>query len=215
MIVSHEHQFIFLKTRKTAGTSIELALAQICGPDDIITPLADADEEIRRELGGRPPQHHTKPPLRRNAHAHLAARAVRRIVGPRTFNSYRKLSVERNPWDTVVSLYFWINRDVAEPQPFHEFAQSERLAHLANRNAAVYRIDDAIVADTVLRQEDLTTGLADWWTETGLPGDPHLPRAKSGSRPRTADYRDMYDDTTRDRVASAFSLMLADFDYRF
>ena len=32
MIVSHEHKFIFLKTKKTAGTSIELALSELCGP---------------------------------------------------------------------------------------------------------------------------------------------------------------------------------------
>ena len=37
MIISHEHKFIFLKTRKTAGTSIELALSDLCGARDIIT----------------------------------------------------------------------------------------------------------------------------------------------------------------------------------
>jgi hypothetical protein len=51
MIISHEHKFIFLKTKKTAGTSIELAVSQLCGPDDVITPLAMADEVLR--LGGR------------------------------------------------------------------------------------------------------------------------------------------------------------------
>ena len=51
MIVSHEHKFIFLKTKKTAGTSIELALSQLCGPDDIITPLTQIDEALR--AGGR------------------------------------------------------------------------------------------------------------------------------------------------------------------
>ena len=37
MIVSHKHKFIFFKTRKTAGSSIQVALANHCGPDDIIT----------------------------------------------------------------------------------------------------------------------------------------------------------------------------------
>ncbi len=38
MIISHKHKFIFIKTKKTAGTSIEGYLAQFCGEDDIIAP---------------------------------------------------------------------------------------------------------------------------------------------------------------------------------
>ncbi len=41
MIVSHSHKFIFLKSYKTAGTSIEAALSKYCSGDDIITPLGD------------------------------------------------------------------------------------------------------------------------------------------------------------------------------
>ena len=47
MIVSHAHKFVFLKTKKTAGTSIELALSTLCGDDDIITPLTEIDEAQR------------------------------------------------------------------------------------------------------------------------------------------------------------------------
>src|SRR5690554_5738319 len=46
MIVSHRHKFIFIKTKKTAGTSIELALRQICGPEDIISPVRE-DRDVR------------------------------------------------------------------------------------------------------------------------------------------------------------------------
>jgi len=46
VIISHEHKFIFLKTKKTAGTSIELALSQLCGPDDIIAPITEGDEVL-------------------------------------------------------------------------------------------------------------------------------------------------------------------------
>ena len=58
MIISHRHKFIFLKTSKTAGTSIEIALSQICGEEDVITPLAKEDEELRRLLSCRSSQNY-------------------------------------------------------------------------------------------------------------------------------------------------------------
>ena len=56
MIVSHKYKFIFLKTRKTVGTSIEIALSRFCGEQDIITPITPEDEKLRQELGIRRPQ---------------------------------------------------------------------------------------------------------------------------------------------------------------
>ena len=53
MIVSHKNRFIFLKTRKTAGSSIEIALSKHCGPEDIITKIAPSEEELRLGLGYR------------------------------------------------------------------------------------------------------------------------------------------------------------------
>ena len=53
MILSTLHKFVFIKGKKVAGTSTEMALAQICGPDDIITPITPIDERARLPFGAR------------------------------------------------------------------------------------------------------------------------------------------------------------------
>ena len=44
MIISHSRKFIFVKTYKTAGSSLEIALSKYCAKGDVLTPL-DGDEE--------------------------------------------------------------------------------------------------------------------------------------------------------------------------
>src|ERR1044072_9375465 len=87
MIVSHEHKFIFLKTKKTAGTSIELALSALCDERDVITPLAEIDEGLR--AGGRGARRAGRPPPvgggrggRGRGRPRRAERAAAAVVGP-------------------------------------------------------------------------------------------------------------------------------------
>jgi len=215
VIVSHAHRFVFLKTRKTAGTSVEIALSTVCGPDDVITPVTDADERLRAECGGRPPQHHESPPLPRRAFNHMPASMVRQLIGREAWDDYYTFSIERNPWDAVVSLYHWRHRDDPDPPPFDRFVEGPVVAELAIKNSRGYRINGRLAVDRVLRYESLADELAEVWTHLGLPGQPHLPRAKSGTRPSGATYASHYDEASRARVAELFAGAIADFGYEF
>jgi hypothetical protein len=59
MIFSRQYDFLFIKGRKVAGTSVEIALSTVCGPDDIITPITPIDELERLRRGGRGAQNYS------------------------------------------------------------------------------------------------------------------------------------------------------------
>lgn len=62
MIISHTHKLIFFKTKKTAGTSFEIALSKFLGNDDVVTPIASKDEEIRKGFGIEGPRNYILSP---------------------------------------------------------------------------------------------------------------------------------------------------------
>lgn len=226
MIISHRWRFVFVKTRKTAGTSVELALAAVCGPDDVITPLTDADEHRRRELGLPGPQHFHAPlrawspatirtglrwRMRPMLFNHGSASQARRVLGPRRWREYTTFTVERNPWDRAVSRYYWISRHREDPPTFSQFLRDESPSqwHL-------YGTRRGLLVDRVLRFEALGDDLGALWADLGLPGTPDLPHTKSSARPAaTRDHRGMYSPEDRAYVAAACWREIERFGYTF
>jgi hypothetical protein len=213
MIVSHRHRFIFLKTRKTAGTSIEIALSKHCGPDDIITEVTPEDEQLRREWGGRGPQNHEATGDHGRAYNHMSADEVIRLVGQEAWNDYFTFTVERNPWDAAVSAYFWRLRD-QEPIPFSDFVRSRLIERYA-RNPGIYRLDGVVAVDKVCRYEHLAEDLEVVRHRVGLPEPLELPRAKGTFRRDPRPYQEFYAPADIERVRELFADTVATCGYQF
>ena len=212
MIVSHEHKFIFLKTKKTAGTSIELALSELCGPDDIIAPLTKIDEALRASGRGaqnwrrhgwwqRPRPFWHRRFLKFSAedygfYNHMPAEEAKALFNDdRAWRSYFKFAFDRNPWDRQVSWYYHRYRRKDTPPPFATFINSDRRARI--NNYEIYSIGEHVAVDFIGRFEALEHDLQHALSRVGLALKTPLPRAKTTFRSSALPYRDYYDGDTR------------------
>lgn len=230
MIISHKHNFIFLKTKKTAGTSIEIALSRFCGPDDIITPISPVDEELRTRLGYPGPQNYVVPisryrmqdRYRRLVHGeqkcfynHMPAKQVKHYIEDDVWNNYYKFCFERNPWDRCVSLYHWRNKPEKYPTISTFIKARKPLPRLKKAGYGMYTIKGEIAVDKVCRFEDMSDELETIRNHVGIPEPLELPRTKSKSRKDKRSYRDILSDDDRDRIAKIFRDEICLLEYKW
>jgi hypothetical protein len=229
MIISHEHQFIFVKTHKTAGSSLEVALARECGEDDVVShmednlatglprnygpttalgPLYNRSRLVRKLLGRHSPL------LGAFYYEHMPAWRIRELVGRDTWSRYFTFCFERNAWDKVVSYYLWKKHGQQRGMPaFADYVRNK--AHRLPLDARLYFDDAGVMVDRVYEFRDLPAALADLRERLGLELPEPLPREKTAVAPQRKPYRDYYDDGTRSRVAALFEREIALMGYSF
>ena len=113
MIICHSKKFIFIKTKKTAGTTVEIALSRACTEGDIVTDLAERRESKFKDepANALASQKHLflidKGPKQQqfsfNEHSNIAHPFM--IFGNRV-SDYKIITVERNPWEKIISQFF-------------------------------------------------------------------------------------------------------------
>lgn len=230
MIISHRHKFVFLKTSKTAGTSIEIALSKFCGSNDVITPISLEDEEIRRKLGYRGPQNYLLPLRKYNIidigtlilrgkknhmfFNHITAGQAKAHLDQKIWDSYFKFCFERNPWDKVISLYFWRYRSRRRPS-ITKFVESETPMILKRRGFEIYTIEGQVAVDKIFRYENLAEELETIRKQLGIPEQILLPHAKSQFRKEKQSYRDYFGEQEQARVADLFGEEINLMGYEF
>lgn len=230
MIISHKHRFIFIKTNKTAGTSVEIALSKFCGPEDVLTPISPADEVLREKEGYSGRQNYLaskaeyglqdwvrfvfKGTRRRRFFNHISGELVRQRVPAEIWESYFKFCIERNPWDRVISSYYWKTRKGYD-LTLEQWLRNGGHQVLVKQGRALYTAQGEIILDRVIRFEDLENELEDVRCQLDLPEPLDLPRAKAGVRKDKRPYREILSDEARDIVARDFAFEIERFGYQF
>ncbi len=237
MIISHRYKFIFFKTTRVAGTSVEAALSHICGPDDIWTEAGKEGSEYHRAPGGsgyKIPLELREPywwlrrlgwsirPIRRKIMlnkaeysgtdywAHIPARHVRATLPREIWDSYYKITIERNPWDRLVSGYYYRYADKKKRPSFEEVVRATNRP----QNAIVYTIDGEIVVDKFMKFETLADDFREFLQKVGAPSELSIPMTNASKRPDGA-YRAMYTDELRDIVAEVHHQIIEYCGYTF
>ena len=229
MIICHRHKFIFIKTRKTAGTSLEIALSGICGPDDVITEIHEGDQPIRKALGYRGVQNVMLPYSKYNArdwarlllkwkrrsyHSHISATEIKGYVGQATWDTYFKFTLERNPFDKVVSHYYWVDGP-ARFGSLANFVQSKEV--LGAKGWQLYTINNKIAVDKVYLYEELDAVCKDLATRLDINDQLELPviRTKGYTRPADATYANLFDHDSINRIRDIFKEEIESFGYDY
>jgi|AntDeeMinimDraft_5_1070356.scaffolds.fasta_scaffold24123_2 hypothetical protein len=104
MIIAHKHKFIFFRTRKTAGSSLEIALSEFCGKEDIIAPISKKEEEMRRQLGFLEAQNYRLPYSTYNSRdwSRLVAGGFhKKLYNHIPAATAKKISIQRNMGDLL------------------------------------------------------------------------------------------------------------------
>lgn len=201
MIISHKHKFIFIKTQKTAGTSIETYLSQFCDENDIVTPF------------GRPEEGHI-PRNWQGFHSHIQAFEVKAILQENIWNNYFKFCFERNPWDKTIShFYFRKYRHAGSAQTFEDYLEQKNFCF----NYPKYTDQSgAIIVDRVGKYENLNDELSEILPSLGIPFKMSLNIfAKTGYRQNRKPYQEFYTHEQKNIIQDAFEIELRLFGFQF
>jgi hypothetical protein len=175
-IISFSHNFIFIKTRKTAGTSLEIHLAQQCANEDIITP-------IYPEIPTHKPQNYLDQDNEAKFYNHMPAIKVRELC-LNCFDQSYKFAFERHPVDKCLSHFAMLLNS-----PFHQ-KQENLTTWEQYLEYGQFPIDTNLYTDKegnliinkLYKYEEITMSLGDIAVKTGLENRSLTAREKSGFR---------------------------------
>ncbi len=231
MLISHRYKFIFTKTVKTAGTSVEIYFEPYCmGHDEYSCSHSREQYESEHGVVG----YRGKSEGQQKWSAHMSAEAIRDLLTPETWDTYFKFTVIRNPFDKMVSAWYHFVKPRLllrqKIQVLLQAAANMRLLHQGKLDVALFRqwireggkirdrdkyfINESQCIDFFIRYETLAEDMARVCTTLALPWQPErLGSFKQGRRDASIRWVEYYDQETQNIVADDYAWELEHFAY--
>ena len=237
MIISFKYKFIFIKTYKTAGSSIENYLHPFLNNKDILAQTEDYKGiNCRGDFDTREVEDYIPKKLIEKYHRHkiyfnphMPIWLVRERLKPLSkklnydiFENFYKFSVIRNPFDTIVSHYYWVNSTKniqSKPITFNKILEElENNVYpnygLLNLNKLMDKNFEKIICNKIIKYENLNKDLSFVFNKLGIPFDGELKIYKKKTNIKK-NYRDFFDNKSKKLIMEMFSKDIELFNYDF
>lgn len=165
-LICKEHRFIYLKTRKTGSTSVQVGLSKVCSTHDHIgfmtTPATDYQKQ-------------GKPLTSIRGKSHNYPEAIEKAF-PEEWKTYRKVVCIRNPFTAAVSLAF--HEGLKEIGKVRKWIKEH--PHWLDMETFVYQ-DGNLITERIIKFENFIPSYQAVCLDLGFPPPllPHLRQKKS------------------------------------
>jgi hypothetical protein len=220
-------RFIYMKTARTASTSVEVYFEPWCVPEGKSPlPMATPQQVSKAGVVG-----YRGPDLEERAasvwQSHMSATTVRGLVGERVWDDYFKFAVVRNPFDRLASLYnFTVRRGlIGEGRRFPigppiQDTLRERFRQWLTwsprwirADRSHYMIDGQFCLDDVIKFESLHEGLERICKRLDIEYRAEALRHLHAAGARVVPTEDYYCDETVELVREAYADVMEMFGY--
>lgn len=213
-MLSKEFKFIFVHIPRTAGQSIE----------SFFLDRSNDSGDIRNRCLLRPNFNPRKGPPRL---AHLTAEEylTKGYIENEFFSKYFKFTFVRNPWQRIISEYFYSYQHKHKNFKIFLFKHfptkkndsylklQANFRHILPQNKYIFDRRGNKLVDFIGRFENLELDFKFVCQKLNIDYKP-LPKTNQ-SRPETPDYHQFYDNETRDFVADFYAQDISLFNYSF